>query len=159
MKQLTIEIPKETVFEEVARTTAYLGAKGALAAASGEIYDRVATDEADSPLLGAYLDEAVASLVQRLKGMVMALNVTPERVRVTFALSGSYDDAMTPVVEQGFTAYLTAAVTADWLRMADPAKEARWREEALAKADALTGAIYFRKAPCRRKTSSLNKSN
>lgn len=146
-------MPKESVFREVARTTAYLGAKGALAAASGEIYDRVATDEGDQPLLGAYADEAVASLVRKLKGIVTALEVTSERVAVTFALSESFDDAMIPVVEQGFETYLTAAVTADWLRMADPAKEMCWREEALAKADGIIAAIYFRKAPRRRKTN------
>ncbi len=152
MKTLKISITKDRIFREVARTTAYLGAKGALAAANGEIFDRLATDVGDHPLLGAFLDEAVAALAGRLKGVVTALDVAPDAVSVSFALSGSYDDAMTPAVEQGVEAYLGAAVTAYWLRMADPAKEARWREEAEAKAEGIIAAVYFRKAPKRKTT-------
>ena len=150
MKEITIALTRNWLYGDVERTTAYLGAKQASRNDSAEVFDRLAAGEGDRELLDQYADEAFAALCERLKGIVRGVEIGAGLLSVTLEVSGSYDDSLTMVVENNFRRYMAACTTASWLRMSEPDKESRWREEADRKADEIVAALYYRRPPRRR---------
>lgn len=151
MKQILITILRSRLYSEVAATTAYLGAKQAPDDKPGEHFDRLAVIDADEALLSRFTAEAVSALVERLKGMVANVDLSSSAISLTLSVSDSYDDCLTLSVKGNFEAYMTASVTARWLRIVEPAREEVWQTEALRLLNEIISALYHRNPPRRHK--------
>jgi hypothetical protein len=71
MKSIDVRIEKEDVWEEVAKNTAYMGAKAVAAAETDVPYDRWLIQDDDLQALDRFWDEAKVSCVEFLKELVV----------------------------------------------------------------------------------------
>lgn len=153
MIQITLSVATATLYEEVERTTAYLGAKQAPPDNPGNHFDRVAANPDDRPMLRRYSTEALSALAEKLKGIVGGM--TPDSgeegsaISLTLNLSDCYDPCLTPSAEAAFRGYIAAFVTARWLRLVVPEKEGVWQEEARRLLTEITATLYHRNPPKR----------
>lgn len=152
MKEIEIKVTRKKIYAEVAVTTAYLGAKSAPAAPDpGRLFDTLATVEGDRGVLTQFIDDAVTTLAESLRGKVAGVDLSGETVRVTLLAADGYDDKLTPAVESNFRSYLPAAVTAAWLRLTLPVRAPEWEAEATRRAGEISSLLHHRTPPARKR--------
>lgn len=108
METISFDICKEGIFLEVARTTAYIGAKGDV-----KEYDRVAVTDADDDVLKAAWDEAAAEMYNRLRGLKPMVTDT----EVSLSVGSLFDEALTDGIKKGAEAFFAKFITAKWLTL------------------------------------------
>lgn len=110
----SISVTKREVTDRVGRLTGYAGVK----TAEGKAYDIVAAMESDRPQLELIIDEALTAL-WRHAGAVMAgaPEDDGECVTVAVKLHRRAPSGAAEQLRQALSAYLTNAVTAQWLTM------------------------------------------
>lgn len=149
MKYIELAIRNADIFKELAKVTAYAGAKSD-SDALADVVDRVATVKEDDELLSRYWEMACSGLVDRLKSFVTGADFAGDTLTLQLEVSGSYDDSMTPSLRTDIFSYLVADIAARWFRIA-------WQEKAeayIVEADRLlTEAerkLYHRRRPVRK---------
>lgn len=148
MKTLELTIRKTDLEDDVAQATSYTGAKDGSDPAGG-VYDRVATIDGDSTLLGRFIEEACSTVAERLKDFVTGVEPADDAITLRIATSEAYDTSMIPAALRAFRAYVAATVTARWMRLAYPAKAPEWDAEADRALASLERNLYHRKKPSR----------
>ena len=146
MKFIKIFIAKADVFKEVSLNTAYTGAKSAT---ENGLFDRVATINADSPILSRFWVQACGEVTEKLKGMIVASESFSEALSVSLELSGAYDDSLTPSVEADLSAAIAAGVTARWMRLSFPDKASEWEAQSAHLLHRAFAKLCHRKKPTR----------
>jgi len=150
MIRLEFNVPKSRLEDAVAQNTAYTGAKASMGADSDGCYQRVATVDEDGALLERFVGEAFMAAVERLKGFVAEASLADGAAHLVMEMSESYDTGMRGAAEAAFEAYLAAAATARWMRIAMPEKAAEWDAEKDRLLDELVRNLYHRRRPRRR---------
>lgn len=148
MKNVRIIIRKKSVMEEVAKSTAYAGAKGT---PDGSGFERIATAEEDSVMLARFWDEASATVASRLREFTRELDYSEEAFRATLELSSAYDDTQTPALSSGLFSYLTTAIIAKWYSVVSRDDSETLATEAAALLDEAASRCYHRSRPKRRR--------
>lgn len=148
MKIIKISIKNSDVFSEVAKTTAYTGAK-AETDDPGGLFDRVATVSPDEELLERYRQMACSELIDALRMFVTGADFSGDSLMMTLEVSGSYDDSMTTSVITDIFSFLVAAISSRWFRVAWPAKAAEHEAECIRFLTETTRKLYHRKRPRR----------
>ncbi len=152
MKEIEIKVTRKKIFAEVAVTTAYLGAKSAPTAPDpGQFFDTLATVDGDSGFLSQFIDDAVTTLTESLRGSVSAVDLTGETVKVKLIAADGYDETLTPAIERNYRGYLSAAVTGAWLRLTLPARAGEWENEATRRLGEISSLLHHRTPPSRKK--------
>ena len=141
---MTINISKEKIYEEVARTTLYTGAKHP--GGDPEMLSRVAVIDADRPLLSRLCDEALASARLVLRQVLESACSDNDTITLVFRLSPACDNVLTASLADSLTDYLETAVIARWLAFSEKAEAAICADEARILLDeCLRKALYKRK--------------
>lgn len=148
MLNFDIIVLKADIMKEVEKTTTYTGNKTEVAN-QAVFHDRVATTSTDSDLLQRYWRDACAHLVDSLRAFIVNAQFGQETLRLTLEVSGSYDEALTPAVENGIFSHIAAAITARWFAITFPDRAEEWRLNALALFDCVLANLYYRKKPKR----------
>lgn len=148
MKIIKIYVKNADIFAEVAKTTAYAGAK----TDSGDpatTFDRVATVDPDENLLERYRQMACSELIDALRAFVTGADFSGPTLSLTLEVSGSYDDSLTRSVETDIFSFIVAAISARWFRVTWPAKAGEYGEEARGFITEATRKLYHRRRPMR----------
>lgn len=150
MKTINIIIPKRSIENAVSENSAYAGAKGCGEENDGRLFDRVSTVEEDSSLLSRFLTDAFGVAQERLKSFVADAGITDSEIRLTLSASEAADETLLLSIPDTFEAFLSAAVTARWMRFTFPEKVAEWEHEASRLLSELENRLLHRKPPRRR---------
>ena len=147
MKEIKIIFNKTEIYDEVSLNSAYAGAKNA----TGEdIYERVATVDADRELLSRFLTEMYGKVSERLREFIVESEEREDEILVTLEISGAYDDSLTPSVRSDLFGAMAKGVASMWFRFTSPSRSAEW----LAESDSLLSRAYsklcYRKKPLRK---------
>ncbi len=116
MSTVTITINKDDVFEEVAKTTAYIGAKKIEGA--GAAYDRIFTTDSDKGMIGRFWNEStdvVTNLLQRFIVSVSSNGV----YSVTLSMSSRYDTNLNGSVSSAMFSFFVNNIVAKWCEITD----------------------------------------
>lgn len=154
MKKVVLELEKALIEQDVARTTAYTGAKNSCDGDSGSVYDRVATVNEDGELIARFVRDACFTVVEHLKEFVTGVNYSGDMIRLSLELSDSYDESMLTAARNSFASFLSATAIARWMRLAYPEKAAEWETEATWQLGELRRNVYHRRRPRRRISST-----
>lgn len=159
MITITLSILKDDVLAEVAKTTAYTGAK---MTDDDGAYDRIFTTEGDRAMLERFWDEAASAATESMKRFVTSIgdNIeeTDERGRAitvgagyaaTLDVSGSYDTALTASVEKSLFSYFVNAIVGKWNNFTDKGEVARYEGEATAAMQDILSKLFYKKKPTR----------
>lgn len=152
MIQTTISISKQAVYEEVAKTTAYNGAKQIEADAGA--YDRLLATDEDRQMLERFWVEACDAATIQLKRFAKSVNEQTigdgsEDTAYTAVLSMPplWPSSLSPAVNSELLAFFVALITAKWFTIAGSDKAETYASLADTKLTNTTRLLYHRSKP------------
>ena len=149
MRDIRISINKDEVYEEVAKTTAYIGGKN-LDANGKSLYDQVFVTDADREMLEGYWNASIGDVSVALDS-VLAYQNSYSGEEETFGLrvSNLFNESLVKTLETTAFRYVVNKVVAEWCLVVSKDKA----EDYLSKANALLvkmdAILYIRKRPTR----------
>lgn len=143
MVQLTIE--KSKVYEEVAKTTSYTGAK---MVDDENAYTRIFTTDEDQEMLERFWDEACAGATDLLKPYVKAVDMTSD-YDVTLEPSCRYDTNLTGSVQKSLFSYFVYLILSRWYKLTNKAEYESYAADAASMLEDVMHKIHHRTKPQR----------
>ena len=152
--EIILTVNKANVYNEVAKTTSYIGSKKESGQGS---YERVFTSDDDRLMLERFwnecCDEATACFKQFLTsvsstGYANNVDLSAD-YSVTLTLPSSFDAALTSSINSVLFNYFVKGICGRWLNVAEKDEAATYAAESAALFNDLTQKIYYRKKPTR----------
>lgn len=152
MKTITLTVSKEDVYNEVAKTTAYIGMK---MQGDDDAYERIFTTEGDRDMLERMWVEACNTATDALKQFATSVSghetsstaKTDDDYVVTLGVSSRYDDTLTQGIEAGLANFFVAALVSKWCTLTDKGEAASYGTDAQALLSDVVGKIYHKRRP------------
>ncbi len=115
--QTTITIPRQTVFNQVARRTEWQGTRSP----QDNDYDRLALSESDKALFHSFFDEAAMHAIDICRPFLKKVANTDEALSMTLTLQEGSDTAS---LSKACESMLTSHVLALWQEIVSPQRSA-----------------------------------
>lgn len=155
METITIEVYKDTVYEEVAKATDYTGAK--LIDGDATARDRILATDSDLSDLGRFWDESVLVTNERLKEMLVSgttkqVSVGDEEKTAYVAeieVSKAFDKELTGSVQSSLHNYFIASIIGQWFKLANKGEADDYFRQAGEWMNGAERLLYSRKKPTR----------
>lgn len=161
MNKVTITVNKANVYDEVAKTTAYVGAKKITQDGSQDTqaYSRLFAKDDDRIMLERFWLEAANKAADLLKPFVTdmaTLNIThgfrlADNFQATLNMPARFDTNLTAAIQGDLYSFFVSFILASWIALADTKAAESYSADAAA---ALLGAktkLYYRMPPKRQK--------
>ena len=153
---ISLTVNKALVYNEVAKTTAYTGAKASTDEDSSA-YDRIFTTDADKIALETFWSETANAATDKLKEFITEVSThAPSNVvdltqdyEVTLELSSSYDPTLNDSVESSLFSFFVAAIVSKWFKYSNKDDVEVYQKTALGMMQDVRSKIYYRKKPTR----------
>lgn len=115
MKTMSVNISKQKVYDEVAKTTSYIGAKSV---SENVAYNNVFTTDDDSIMLDRFWNEAGSDILSRLSRYVQSGSFDTDSgdFSVTFRLSSRCNDSLTATAGNPLFSYFVNYITGKWMQ-------------------------------------------
>ncbi len=152
MASISISIKKDSVYEEVAKTTAYLGAKGKLEDGK-PAFDQMFVKEADKTMLERFYDEAEATLLNLLKRFVSGIATTDGTTTWTLAMPSSFDTTLAGSIGSSANSFVVNCIIGKWCEITANDKVREYADNANGLLQEIKEKVFFKSAPTRRKPS------
>ena len=149
MANFTLTITKSNIYEEVAKTTAYIGGKN-LDANGKSLYDQVFVTDADRDMLEGFWHDAIGDVSAALES-VLATERSDSDEEEIFGLRVStlFKESLAKTLETTAISYVVNKIVSEWCLVVSKDKA----EDYLSKANALLvkmdAILYMRKRPTR----------
>lgn len=146
MRDVTIRVDKDAVYEEVAQTTSYTGAKmdndeGA--------YDRIFTTEGDRSQLERFWHESCVDVCEALKEFVKEERNEKDAFTVYLCLSSSFDPALEPAMKKELFSFFVTNIVCKWYVFTNKQEAADFSASAVGMLDGVKRKAYYRRRPTR----------
>ena len=131
MQTLTLEISKKKIYQEVERTTSYIGAK---IVDDVEAYQRIRTIDEDAVLLDRFWKETKAEFCNLLKEYLFSVEQTgegaEEQIEFKLRLSESWDSVLGDTMQQDLFSFFVLNIIAKWFTLSNKAEAEGYKEAA-----------------------------
>lgn len=145
MTQIELTVVKTAVYNEVAKTTSYTGAK---MVGDEDAYLRIFTTDEDQEMLERFWDEAVSGAEEQFKPFIVSTS-NGENFTATLSMSSSFDINLKNSIEKSLFSYMVAMIVAKWYRIANKQEAESYGNDAIGAMDDVMKKIYYRKKPVR----------
>lgn len=154
MNVITLTVNKANVYDEVAKTTSYAGAK---MQGDDSAYDRIFTTDDDRMMLERFWAEACAIATEQFKPFLTSVNSQPEshgveldrNYIVQLELSSAFDPALTDSIATSLFSFFVALIVSKWYKFTNKNEADNYVAEAAGMLDDVKSKIYHRKKPRR----------
>lgn len=153
MIEISIDIIKSNVYDEVAKTTSYTGAK---MDGDGRAYERIFTTDEDQQMLERFWDEAANAVTEQLKPFIKTLvtggvNGSDGQVgyHATLSLSSAFDETLSDSIESGLFSFFVNAIVSKWYKFTNKGEADAYATDAAGMMDDVMRKVYYRKKPQR----------
>ena len=148
MANFTLTITKSDVYEEVAKTTAYIGAKNKLEDGKSA-FDQVFVTDADLAMIERFYNESVDTLMNLLKQFVEEINDEDGNINWKLSLSSRFDIKLEPSIIRSATSYLVNSIIGKWCEITAPDKVKEYADNATALLADIKDKVFHKSAPSR----------
>lgn len=148
MKEVTITIKRDDVYEEVAKTTAYTGSR-----LDENEKKRVFTTEDDRTMLERFWQEAKDLMCTNMRRVLTEVTDTNGTLTLKLSLSDAYNVALTDSIASSMSSYFVTSITAKWFAVMNIPDVTTYANEAAALAEDVLRKVLFKKKPVRRTTT------
>lgn len=148
MVDLTISIKKSDVYEEVAKTTAYIGAKNKLEDGKSA-FDQVFVTDADLAMIERFYNESVDILMNLLKRFVAELNSENGNINWKLSMSDRFDSNLGTSITRSATSFLVNSIIGKWCEITAPDKVKVYADNAAALLTDIKDKVFHKSAPSR----------
>ena len=147
MTEVTIIINKDEVYEEVAQTTSYTGAK--MEGGDDRTYDRIFTTEGDRSQLERFWNESCVAVCEALKEFVQEERNGKDGFTVFLALSSAFDPALEPAIRKELFSFFVMNIVCKWYVFTNKKEAGDFAASAAAMLDGVKRKAYYRRRPTR----------
>lgn len=151
MQNLIITISKASVYDEVAKTTAYLGAKN-VDANGKNLFDQVFVTDADKAMLEGFWSDAIKNLtfaLQRNVGKVNEVGDEDGSVGIGLGMTDNWNDKLKGALNECFQQYVVNKILADWCGISHKDMVEQYTAKATEQLQEISNLVYARKRPTR----------
>lgn len=137
---------KGDVLNEVAKTTAYSGAK-----MTGEegAYERIFTTKSDREMLERFWTECQVSVCETLKKFLQQEETTDEGWNLKLGLSESFDDTLTKSIKKELFSFFVTGIVAKWYVFTNKKETGEYEGSASHLLVGIHKKVLFKKKPTR----------
>lgn len=154
MIEVTLTVSKQRVYDEVAKTTSYAGAK---MQGDDSAYDRIFTTDSDRSMLERFWTEACNAATEQLKKFIVEVSDNSEGNTIDLSrdyvvkleLSSSYDNNLTESVQASLFSFFVSVIVAKWYKFTNKEEIESYGADALGMMNDVMGKIFYRKKPTR----------
>lgn len=155
MKEITLTVNKAYVYDEVAKTTSYAGAK--MMAEDINAYERIFTTDEDRLLLERFWTETCNTATNQFKPFLISLNSQPishgvdltRDYTVELELSSSFDENLTEAINTSLFSFFVSSIVSKWFAFANKPETEGYVAAAASIMDDVMRKIYYKKKPTR----------
>lgn len=146
MVAVSLRINKSEVYEEVAKTTSYTGAK----MDDEHAYDRIFTTDEDKDMLERFWNESKNIICNNLKRLLDSEEESDEgQYTLSLLLSNSFDGALTGSMQRSLFSFFVMNITAKWYTFCNKEEAKGYASEAATYIEDIMRKAYFKKKPTR----------
>lgn len=143
MITVVLTVSKDTVYQEVAKTTAYTGAK---MKDEPQAYDRIPVIEADKVQLDRFWEEACHTATQLFMPFLVTTDQEVDYV-ATLQMSGSYDANLNDSVQGALGSMFINHLIRKWFEVTNRGDLELYQQLEIDALRKLRSMIYYRKKP------------
>ena len=154
--EISLKVSKALVYNEVAKTTAYTGAK-AMKDDDTSAYDRIFTTDADRLALETFWSETANAATDSFKEFILSVSSHPasngidmsQDYEVSLMLSSSFDPTLRDSIESSLFSFFVASIVSKWFKYTNKDGIEDYQKTAAGMMLDIRNKIYYRKKPTR----------
>ena len=152
MANLTLTIEKSDIDEEVAKTTAYIGAKNKLEDGKSA-FDQVFVTDADLTMIERFFNESLDALRNVLKRFISDVSVVDGTITWKLEMPSRFDDNLLRSINSSVNSFLVNSIIGKWCEITANDKVKEYADNAAALLLDIKEKAFFKKKPTRTKIS------
>ena len=152
MADSTLTIKKSDVYEEVAKTTAYIGAKNKLEDGKSE-FDQVFVTDADLTMIERFFNESLDALRNVLKRFISGGSGVGGTITWQLEMPSRFDDNLLSSINSSVNSFLVNSIIGKWCEITANDKVKEYADNAAALLFDIKEKAFFKKKPTRTKIS------
>lgn len=152
MANFTLTITKSNIYEEVAKTTAYIGAKNKLEDGKSA-FDQVFVTDADLTMIDRFFNESLDSLKNVLKRFISGVSVADVTITWQLEMPSRFDDNLLESIKSSANSFLVNSIIGKWCEITANDKVKEYADNAAALLLDIKDKAFFKKKPTRTKIS------
>ncbi len=149
MAEITISAANEDIYEEVYKTTSFLGVKNKLDNGKSA-YDQVFTTEADKAILERFMIEAREMLTGLFKRFLTNADYTVAELCFTLGMPSNFKDELQESMEQTMKHFAVNYIVAKWCEITCPEKAKEYADNAAQQLKDIKDKLFYKKPPTRK---------
>lgn len=149
MKDINITVKKDDVYEEVAKTSAYIGGKNVDGNGSS-LYDKVFVTDVDKEMLERFWQDALNSISFLVSGILSHTDVDDDgNYTMSLMLPENFQMTQLPILHSTIVNYVENAIITEWCNVSAKDEVTAYAEQAAALLKQVRNLIYSRRRPIR----------
>lgn len=152
MADSILTIKKSDVYEEVAKTTAYIGAKNKLEDGKSA-FDQVFVTDADLTMIERFFNESLDALRNVLKRFVSGGSGVDGTITWQLEMPSRFDDNLLSSINSSANSFLVNSIIGKWCEITANDKVKEYVDNAAALLLDIKDKAFFKKKPTRTKIS------
>ena len=152
MADSILTIKKSDVYKEVAKTTAYIGAKNKLEDGKSA-FDQVFVTDADLTMIERFYNESVDALRNVLKRFLTGETEEEGSTKWTLEMPSRFDDNLISSINSSANSFLVNSIIGKWCEITANDKVKEYADNAAALLLDIKDKAFYKKKPTRTKIS------
>lgn len=152
MVNFTLTITKSDIYEEVAKTTAYIGAKNKLEDGKSA-FEQVFVTDADLTMIDRFFNESLDSLINVQKRFISGVSVADVTITWQLEMPSRFDDNLLESIKSSVNSFLVNSIIGKWCEITANDKVKEYADNAAALLLDIKDKAFFKKKPTRTKIS------
>lgn len=147
MADITIQIDKQEVYEEVSKVTAYIGGKN-VDAKGKTLYDQVFVTDADKEMIDSFFSSATSNVATALEHTLKDMETNDIGFILTLRMPGNFRITMEKPLTESIIEYIENSIVAAWCDITKKDEES-YAANASALLQQINAMQYLRQRPKR----------
>lgn len=152
MANFTLTIKKSDIYEEVAKTTAYIGAKNKLEDGKSA-FDQVFVTDADLTMIERFFNESLDALRNVLKRFISGGSGAEGTITLQLEMPSRFDDNLLSSINSSVNSFMVNSIIGKWCEITANDKVKEYADNAAALLLDIKEKAFFKKKPTRTKIS------
>lgn len=147
MADITIQIDKQEIYEEVSKVTAYIGGKN-VDTNGKTLYDQVFVTDADKEMIDSFFSSATSNVATALEHTLKDMETNDIGFILTLRMPSNYRTTMEKPLTESIIEYIENSIVAAWCSITKKDEES-YATEASALLQQINAMQYLRQRPKR----------
>lgn len=152
MADFTLTIKKNDIYEEVAKTTAYIGKKATVEDGKSA-FDQIFVTEADLAMIDRFFNESLDALRNVLKRFISGGSGVDGTINWELEMPSRFDDNLLSSINSSANSFLVNSIIGKWCGIAANDKAKEYADNAAALLLDIKDKAFYKKKPTRTKIS------